>query len=102
MSYYQKHIFICANQKEGGKKCCAQGEGEAMSHYAKEWVSQQGLNGPGKIRVSRSGCLGRCAEGPCMVIYPEGKWYSYSCQTDIEKILRDHCLGQPSEVMNEI
>ncbi len=45
-----------------------------------------------KIRINRSGCLDRCELGPAMVIYPEGVWYSYSTQTDVDEILERHIL----------
>jgi (2Fe-2S) ferredoxin len=51
------------------------------------------LHGPGKIRVSKSGCLGRCAEGPCIVIYPEGLWYTYSSFADIDEIIENYLLN---------
>ena len=28
-----------------------------------------------EIRINRSGCLGKCSQGPCVVVYPEEKWY---------------------------
>lgn len=57
-----------------------------------------GLHGPGKIRVSKSGCLGRCSEGPCIVIYPEAVWYTYASKADIDEIINSYLLaGQPVE-----
>jgi (2Fe-2S) ferredoxin len=49
-------------------------------------------NGPGKIRINRAGCLDRCDEGPVMVIYPEGIWYRYVDQQDIDEIIDSHLL----------
>ncbi len=50
------------------------------------------MHGPGKIRVSKSGCLGRCSSGPCIVIYPEGIWYTYSSFADIDEIIQSHLI----------
>ena len=91
MHYYQKHVFICTNQKEGGKKCCAQGGGEQVFLEMKRLVKELNMHGPNKVRISRSGCLGRCQEGPCVVIYPEGKWLTYR-NSDEVKTLVDHIL----------
>ncbi len=56
------------------------------------------LHGSGKIRVSKSGCLGRCSLGPCMVVYPEGIWYNYASFDDIDEIVNTHILnGEPVE-----
>ena len=90
MSYYKKHVLLCTNQKAAGKPCCANTGGEDFFHYMNAQLKELGLHGPGMIRVSKSGCLGRCNYGPCIVIYPEGVWYSYSSYADIDKIIACH------------
>jgi (2Fe-2S) ferredoxin len=94
LSFYQKHIFVCVNQKAEGKVCCANEGGEAFFVYLKERLTAKGLHGPGKIRVTKSSCLGRCASGPCMVIYPEGTWYRYHSFQDIDAIVEQHLISQ--------
>ena len=93
MPYYAKHIFMCTNQKAPGKKCCASAGGEPFVSYMKERLAEQGLKGPGKVRVSQSGCLGRCGQGPCMVIYPEGIWYTYDSFLDLDEIISEYVLS---------
>ncbi|MDX2346293.1 MAG: (2Fe-2S) ferredoxin domain-containing protein [Legionella sp.] len=88
--HYQQHIFVCTNQKAPGKTCCANTGGESFFKYLKKALKAQGLSGPGKIRVSQSGCLGRCKLGPCLVIYPEGVWYRYASTHDIDEIIQTH------------
>lgn len=57
-----------------------------------------GLAGPGKIRVNKAGCLDRCADGPVMVIYPQGIWYTLVDQDDVEEIIQSHLInGRPVE-----
>lgn len=63
-----------------------------MMLHAKEKLKQLGLFGEGKIRVSSSGCLGRCEQGPAMVIYPEGVWYTYTGVADIDEIIESHIV----------
>ena len=46
--------------------------------------------GPGKTRVSQSACLGRCEEGPVMVIYPDEVWYTYIDEQDLDEIIEKH------------
>ncbi len=94
MQHYSKHIFICTNQKEPGKACCANQGGEAFFQYLKAKLKASGLHGFGKIRVSRSGCLGRCGLGPCIVIYPEGVWYTYSSFEDLDEIIDEVLIAQ--------
>jgi (2Fe-2S) ferredoxin len=37
-----------------------------------------------------AGCLDRCELGPCMVIYPEGVWYSVHNKADVDEVLNVH------------
>ncbi|MDP3269025.1 MAG: (2Fe-2S) ferredoxin domain-containing protein [Legionella sp.] len=92
MTYYAKHVLLCTNQKPAGKQCCANSGGEEFFSYMKTRLLELEMHGPGKIRVSKSGCLGRCSSGPCIVIYPEGVWYTYSSYEDIDSIIRHHIV----------
>lgn len=88
--YYKKHIFFCNNLKDSGKKCCAEGGANEAVTLAKELLIQKGEWGVDKIRVSSSGCMGRCSKGPVMVVYPEGCWYKYNDKSDVARILEHH------------
>jgi (2Fe-2S) ferredoxin len=48
------------------------------------------LSGAGRVRVNKAGCLDRCAGGPVAVVYPEGVWYSFVDDHDIEEIVESH------------
>jgi (2Fe-2S) ferredoxin len=88
--YYQRHIFFCLNQREGGEGCCAPQGAQAAFDRCKAQAKAQGLLGAGKVRVNKAGCLDRCAGGPIAVVYPEGVWYSYVDQSDIDEIVESH------------
>lgn len=90
--YYQKHLFFCVNERQSGKRCCAQKEARPACTAAKSLLKQLGEYGPGKHRVSFSGCLGRCDEGPVLVIYPEGTFYQYDSIEDVKEIIQTHVL----------
>jgi len=92
-NFYQKHLFFCTNRKINGKKCCAQADPELYISYAQQLLKEQMVYGPGKIRVTKSGCLGRCKLGPCAVIYPEGVWYRYENEKDIKTIIDEHLIN---------
>ncbi len=96
MGFYERHLFFCINQKANGRKCCQDANAEDMCAYAKDRLKDMGLHGPGKIRVSKSGCLGRCSLGPNLVIYPDNVWYHFESQADIDEIIQSHLLeGKP-------
>ena len=90
--YYARHAFFCTNKKSTGKKCCHNANAEQMREYAKGLVKRQGMHGTSQVRVSASGCLGRCSEGPCVVVYPEAVWYTYQTPQDVEEIVEKHLL----------
>jgi len=90
MSYYDKHVFFCCNQREGGEACCADKNAVALRDYAKQRVKELGLAGRGKVRINQAGCLDRCEEGPCLVVYPEEVWYTYVDTHDIDEIVEEH------------
>jgi (2Fe-2S) ferredoxin len=92
MQYYSRHVFLCTNQKALDKPCCAKSGGEVFFDYFKKRLLELGLHGEGKIRISKSGCLGRCGLGPCIVIYPEAVWYTYASFEDIDVIINTHLL----------
>jgi (2Fe-2S) ferredoxin len=64
-----------------------------MRAYVKGRVKELGLAGPGMLRVNTAGCLDRCEEGPCLVVYPEGVWYTYVDESDLDEIIESHLVG---------
>ena len=98
MSYYRRHVFFCTNKRDDGTACCQNHDATRMRGHAKALVKELGLAGKGGVRVNSSGCLDRCAEGPCVVVYPEGVWYTYVDEKDVEEIVREHLVhGRPVE-----
>ncbi|MFP5460675.1 MAG: (2Fe-2S) ferredoxin domain-containing protein [Gammaproteobacteria bacterium] len=98
MSHFQHHVFFCLNRRDEGRDCCACHDAERLQAYAKDRVKQLGLAGPGKVRINKAGCLDRCEHGPVAVVYPEGIWYTYVDEKDIDEIVESHLLnGRPVE-----
>ena len=95
---FQHHLFFCLNQRKNGEECCDQHNAFALFEYAKNRVKELGLAGAGKVRVNKSGCLDRCAEGPVMVVYPAGIWSTLVDTEDVEEIIQSHLImGRPVE-----
>ena len=59
-NHFKNHVFFCLNQRPDGESCCQDKGAEAAFDYMKSRVKKLGLNGEGKTRVNRSGCLDRC------------------------------------------
>ena len=87
--FYKFHIFICTNQRAPGhpRSCCADRGSVQLRDYMKTRVKELGI--PFQ-RVNTAGCMERCELGPTMVIYPEGTWYTFENEADIDEILMRH------------
>ena len=49
-----------------------------------------------EVNVVQTGCFGLCAEGPIMIVYPDGAFYSQVKLENIERIVQQHLLqGEP-------
>lgn len=90
MSYYQRHIFFCLNQRENGEDCCAHHGAKEGFDRCKSRIKAAGLAHPGGVRVNKAGCLDRCSGAPVAVVYPEGTWYTFVDAHDIDEIVDEH------------
>ncbi|MGC2165864.1 MAG: (2Fe-2S) ferredoxin domain-containing protein [Gallionella sp.] len=91
MSYYDKHVFFCTNQREDGEACCANHNTQKARDYVKGKVKELGIaNRENSIRINSAGCLDRCDEGPVLVVYPEGIWYTFVDESDLDEIIEEH------------
>jgi (2Fe-2S) ferredoxin len=90
-AYYRSHIFCCTNERAAGhpRGCCREKNSPALRDYMKARAKELGLKG---VRVNMAGCLDRCELGPVMVIYPQGVWYNYQSEDDIDEILKTHVV----------
>ena len=98
--FYERHLFFCTNDRgtDAERPSCNQCGSARLREYAKSQVKEKGLSGPGKVRVNTAGCLDRCELGPVCVVYPEGVWYTYIDESDIDEIIDSHLQkGRPVE-----
>ena len=87
--FYQAHVFCCTNVRpeKHPRGSCARKNSVQLRDYMKGKVKELGLPG---IRVNAAGCLDRCELGCTMVIYPEGVWYTYNSEADVDEIIESH------------
>ncbi len=93
VSHYQHHVFFCCNQRDDGRPCCNNHGAQQVRDYAKARVKELGLAGKGKARVNQAGCMDRCEEGPVVVVYPQGVWYTYVDKHDVDEIIEEHLVN---------
>jgi (2Fe-2S) ferredoxin len=91
-------VFFCLNVRtaingEPPRACCGGDAASAAQQHAKKRIKSLGLSQAGKVRINQAGCLERCEQGPCLVVYPQGTWYTYLDKADIDDIIDQHLLG---------
>ncbi len=84
---YQVHGFVCTNDRHGERKSCADGGvSVVVRKELKARLKEKGWWGK-EVRVSTSGCLGLCTDGPNMVLFPKGEVISHITPDHVEQIM---------------
>ena len=98
MPKFQRHIFICANERDESASrpsCTRAGSGKLKPAF-KEALKAAGLKG--RVRANDAGCLDQCEHGPTVVVYPEAVWYGFVRLEDVDEIVTEHLVqGRPVE-----
>lgn len=96
MSRFERHIFICTNERPDGdpRGCCAARGAAKVVEAFKVELTRRGLRG--RMRANKAGCLDNCARGVSVVVYPEGVWYGGVQPQDVAEIVEKHLVqGEP-------
>ena len=92
MGRFERHVFVCLNERPGEPDGCCAGRGsEAVHARLKEELKRRGLKG--RFRANRAGCLDACAFGVSVVVYPDNVWYTYVDRDDIDEIVDRHLVN---------
>lgn len=94
MLKFDKHIFICTNQRAGNpgeKPSCGETHGLAIVESFKKKLKDKKL--PIKVRAQRAGCLDICNYGQTIAVYPEGVFYVGVELKDVDEIIEEHIIN---------
>ncbi len=69
---YKRQIFVCTNNANGEKASCGDHNGEEVFRQLREIAKERKLHP--MIRVAQAKCLGQCAKGVNIMVYPENTW----------------------------
>ena len=67
MQFYRSHVLVCA-----GTGCTSSGSAVLFDEFEQR-LKDAGIEN--EVKVVKTGCFGLCAEGPIVVVYPEGAMY---------------------------
>jgi (2Fe-2S) ferredoxin len=82
---YVCHILVCTNDRGGERQSCADEEGVELRAVLKTEITARGWKK--WVRVSQTGCMGQCANGPNVMIYPQAIWFQKTSLDDVETII---------------
>jgi (2Fe-2S) ferredoxin len=80
----RRHLFLCA-----GPNCCTESVGLATWEHVKAAVREHAL----PVMRTKAACLRMCEQGPWLVVYPDGVWYSHVSPERFDRIRREHLEG---------
>jgi (2Fe-2S) ferredoxin len=92
MPAFQRHVFVCTNERAPGnpKGCCKSKGAEAVRDELKKRLYEIGLKGA--VRANAAGCLDQCATGVTVVVYPEQVWYGHVTVADVPELVERHIV----------
>lgn len=91
-SKFKRHFFVCQTLRPEGQSSCGRRGSEDLLNRLMEAVGARPELWD-EVAITPSGCLGPCSEGPSMVVYPEGFWYTGVTPTDVAEIVESHVIG---------
>ena len=89
---YQRQIFVCTNNANGEKASCGDHQGEEVFRQLRAIAKERKLHP--HIRVAQAKCLGQCAQGVNIMVYPESVWHSEVRLADVPQLAEKYIVPE--------
>lgn len=84
MDIVRSQVLVC-----GGTGCTSSNSGKIIEKF-RDQLKENNIDK--EVNVIRTGCFGLCAQGPIVVVYPEGAMYTRVSVDDVGEIVSEHLV----------
>ena len=84
MALVRAHVLVCT-----GTGCVSSGSRKVIAKLEEE-LKANGLDK--EVKIVETGCQGFCEQGPLVIIYPEGTFYTHVQEADVPEIVSEHLI----------
>jgi sirohydrochlorin cobaltochelatase len=81
----RKHVLVCGNVD------CASRGSVMLAGTLRRLLKRAGHEQ--SVKVTKTGCMGRCGEGPTVAVYPDGIWYRGVKVEDAPELVEEHLVN---------
>lgn len=84
MAIFRSHVLVC------GGTGCTSSKSDLIRKRFEEKIKEVNLDK--EVQVIGTGCFGLCEQGPIVIVYPEGSFYSRMTIDRVDEIVEEHLL----------
>ncbi|WP_326910369.1 NADH-quinone oxidoreductase subunit NuoF [Sedimentibacter sp. MB31-C6] len=84
MAIFRSHVLVC------GGTGCTSSKSDLIRKRFEEKIKEVNLDK--EVQVIGTGCFGLCEQGPIVIVYPEGSFYSRMTIDRVDEIVKEHLL----------
>ncbi|MCD7952193.1 MAG: NADH-quinone oxidoreductase subunit NuoF [Synergistaceae bacterium] len=84
MALVRTHVLVCT-----GTGCVSSGSKKVVAKLEEE-LKANSLDK--EVKIVETGCQGFCEQGPLVIIYPEGTFYTHVQESDVPEIVSEHLI----------